>query len=903
MARRTRKRNAERAKTPPHRTADRPVRVTQAAVVEPVPRPGDEGPLLSPAIEQWLRQYGATLGICLFLVVATLAVFGRTAGFEFVAYDDDQYVYKNHHVKEGLTLDGASWAFTHTYAGHWHPLTMLSHMLDASVYGMWAGGHHLTNLLLHAAGSVVLFLALRRMTGAVWRSGLVAALFCLHPLHVESVAWVSARKDVLSGLFFGLTLWAYAQFSVFSFQFSERKRGGFPWGWYSLVVVFDALGLMSKSMLVTMPFLLLLLDYWPLGRWRGGKGEREEAGRSWGYLILEKLPLMALSAASCAAAYIAQLHAGAVIENAPLGLRLQTVVLAYVGYLRKMFWPTKLAAPYPMWSGPEVAACVVGCTVLVGISAAVILLARRGVRYPLVGWFWYLGMLVPVSGIVVTGNASMADRYTYLTLTGVFIALTWAAHDVLGKSLRGWSFALGGAVLGICAAMSFVQAGSWENSGALWQNAIAATERNATALNGVAKDLRDHQPDRRNEALDLWRAALEASPNDYLANNNFGIALSLSGSKDVAIEYFRRAVHSHPEMAEGHVNLGSALDDLGRKAEAEQEFREAVRLDSENANAENNLGFLLGREGRWKDALPYLRRAVEIAPDNAQFHLNLGMALAALGEVPESIEEYKAALKIEPDNAKFHHEMAKMYHSLGKLQEAFDEWKEVLTREPGNAAAAKGMGMVLVKGGHGADAIPYLKTALVSAPGDIEARQHLVFAYLTAKQIPEAMGEYRTILHQNPKDRFVLEALKHNLAASPDNLFFREFYAYALVAARQTTDAMSEFREMLRQDQKNLTALNSLAWIEATNPDAKLRNGKEAVEFAEKAAAARKDDARTLDTLAAAYAEAGDFTKAVETARKAKKAAASGKDKGLSEEIQARLKLYETGKAYREEGS
>jgi Flp pilus assembly protein TadD len=183
-------------------------------------------------------------------------------------------------------------------------------------------------------------------------------------------------------------------------------------------------------------------------------------------------------------------------------------------------------------------------------------------------------MLVPVSGIVVTGNASMADRYTYLTLTGVFIALTWAAHDVLGKSLRGWSFALGGAVLGICAAMSFVQAGSWENSGALWQNAIAATERNATALNGVAKDLWDHQPDRRNEALDLWRAALEASPNDYLANNNFGIALSLSGSKDVAIEYFRRAVHSHPEMAEGHVNLGSALDDLGRKAEAEQEFRE-----------------------------------------------------------------------------------------------------------------------------------------------------------------------------------------------------------------------------------------------------------------------------------------------------------------------------------------
>ncbi len=286
--------------------------------------------------KQWT---GATHGICLFLIAATAAIYGRTVGFGFVAFDDDQYVYANRHITSGLTLGGLKWAFTHSHAGNWHPLTTLSHMLDCSVYGAWAGGHHLTNVLLHAAASVVLFLALRRMTGTVWQSGMVAALFCLHPLHVESVAWISERKDVLSGLFFGLTLWAYAHYVEGTrrvpAEIADRETT-FPWARYLTVVAIFALGLLSKPMLVTLPLVLLLLDYWPLDRWA--------AGAPHVVLILEKLPLLVLSAASCVVTCVVQQDYGAVHQRASIMFRLQTALLAYGSYLLKTIAPLGLAA-------------------------------------------------------------------------------------------------------------------------------------------------------------------------------------------------------------------------------------------------------------------------------------------------------------------------------------------------------------------------------------------------------------------------------------------------------------------------------------------------------------------------------------------------------------------------------
>ncbi|MGO9108231.1 MAG: tetratricopeptide repeat protein [Thermoguttaceae bacterium] len=838
----------------------------QAAAVEPPDAKGRQKLRLPPAVERWLRGHGVELGVCLFLVLATLAVFGRTIGHDFVSYDDDNYVYGNRHVRGGLTLEAVKWALTHVHSANWHPLTTLSHMLDCSLYGLWAPGHHLTNLLLHAAGSVMLFLALRRLTGAVWRSSIVAALFCLHPLHVESVAWVSERKDVLSGLFFGLTLWAYA-------GYAQRP---FSWVRYLAVIVLFALGLLCKPMLVTVPFLLLLLDYWPLGRWQGaggsgqGAGGREQGARARGQgvadgretnqgrqssfvrLVMEKLPLMALSAGSCTVTYLIQRSAEAIGEGAPLGLRIQTALLAYVGYLMKMLWPANLALPYPPQRQPAILACVLCFLVLSGVSGAVIVAMRRGMPYLAVGWFWYVGMLVPVSGIVLIGEQAMADRYTYLPLVGIFIAMVWGGADLLGRAGVAWGFSAVAILLALCASDSYWQLRYWRDSEALYRHALAATENNVQAHTNLGIVLWGKGPERHSEAMAHFSEAIRIKGDDYHARNNLGSILYKQGNYQGAIENYLAALQAKPSYALAHNNLGVALLKLGRGAEAEQAFREALRLNPEYDDAENNLGMALAMQNRWSEAIPHYRRALELAPEEAQPHMNLGLALAAEGSVVEGVKECEAAVKMNPEDVDGHNELAKLYHSLGRLREAADQWAEVLRRNPAHAAAAKGLGMVLVKAGRGRDAVPLLQVAVAAAPRDLEARKYKAFAH---------------------------------------------------VASKQPREAMAEFREILRQDPKNQNALNSLAWIEATHADAAIRHGKDALELAQKAVGLQKNDVpELLDTLAAAYAEAGRFEEAVVTARKAKKAAQQRTDRALLDGIDARLKLYESGKPYREEG-
>ncbi len=915
-------------------------------------------PLLPPGIEQWLRAHGVELGICLFLAVATLAVFGRTVWHDFVTYDDGDYVYQNRHVKEGLTPAGIRWAFTQVHSANRHPLTTLSHMLDWSLYQRWAGGHHLTNLLLHAAASVVLFLALRRLTGAVWRSGIVAALFCLHPLHVESVAWVSERKDVLSGLFFGLTLWAYA-------GYAERP---FSWARYLGVVVLFALGLLCKPMLVTLPFLLLLLDYWPLGRWDGagsGRGTRE-AGRGPGSdeeeagsgdepkqsptaffpvadatgspfrrLLAEKLPLMALSAASCVVTYRVQRSAGAMVDVVTPVIRLQTAILAYARYLGMMLWPGRLAAMYPRDRELDVTAMIVCGLVLAGISAAVLLWNRRGGRYALVGWLWYVGMLVPVCGLVAIGDQSMADRYTYLPLTGIFLALVWGAAELLGRRGATWGVGLATVLLVLCALGSIRQTGYWRDSVTLYEHALAVTPENSRAHTNLGIVFL-HQGN-KDAAAEQFREALRINPRDSVAYNNAGIVEREKGNLQAAVQDYTAALEINPNFALAHSNLAVAYAALGRMVEAEQECLQALQIDPDSFEAESNLGRALAEQGRYQEAVPHYRRAIDLNPGRAKEHLSLGLALAAQGSVAEAIAEYKTALQIDPDYIDGHNELAKLYHRLGRLQGAVDEWTEVLQRVPGHVAAAKGLGMVLVKGGRGADAVPLLKVALALEPRDLETRKFKAFAHLAAKQPREAVGEFREILRRDPKNQGIREwtevlrrmpgqaaaakdvgvalckmgrgadavgLLQVALAAEPKDLETREFRAFALVAAGQPREAVSEFREILRQDPENPRALNALAWIEATHVDAAIRKGKEAVELARKAAAQQKTDVATvLDTLAAAYAEAGRFKEAVETARRAKKAAEPiPNHDALLRGIDARLKLYESGKPYRDAG-
>ena len=426
-----------------------------------------------------LNDRWTVFGIGIFLAAIIWAVFGQTLHFEFVNFDDDTYVYENPEVSQGLTFKGIIWAFTRFHSFNWHPLTWLSHMLDCQLYGSNPGGHHLTNILLHAVAAILLFLVLRQMTGALWRSAFVAAVFAVHPLHVESVAWVSERKDVLSGVFFMLTIGTYVRYA--------RQ----PWSpaHYGLVALLFALGLMCKPMLVTLPILMLLLDYWPLNRFSNFTPQ------VFFRLVAEKIPLFALAAVSCAVTIFAQTDAIKSFDQISLPLRVGNALVSYAIYLKQMFWPSNLAVLYPFPSHGEVIwKMILASIVLFSISASVFVL-RKTRPYLLVGWLWYLVMLVPVIGIFQVGTQAHADRYTYLPQIGLYLLLTWTAVDLCA----GWRFrrvVLGGSSTVILVALIFcarAQASYWQNSESLWTHALACTSDNFIAHNNLGTALLERE--------------------------------------------------------------------------------------------------------------------------------------------------------------------------------------------------------------------------------------------------------------------------------------------------------------------------------------------------------------------------------------------------------------------------
>jgi protein O-mannosyl-transferase len=631
--------------------------------------------------ERWLHKQGVELGIYLFLALAVLAVFGRTVTDEFLVYDDHTYVSENRWVRAGLNLGGVARAFTHPHQANWHPLTTLSHELDCSLYGLWAPGHHLTNVLLHAVGSMVLFSALRRLTGSVWRSAAAAAFFSLHPLRVESVAWIAERKDLLSGICFGLTLWAYA-------NFAQRE---FSWTLYLLVVVSFVLGLLCKPMLVTLPFVLLLLDYWPLGRWQPGAGSPDRTG--WrskireeargepvpdhsvavlapcslltascplpaSRLVAEKLPLLALSAASCVATFLVQAAAGAMSDEATPLIRLQTAVLAYPRYLAMTFWPFDLAVPYPRDRAANVAAIVVCGLIVAAISWAAVLCARRGSRYVLVGWFWFAGMLVPVSGVVAVGDQSVADRYTYLPHIGLFVAIVWGVADRLGRNRAPWGFAIAFVLLMACAATSIHQGGYWRNSETLLRHVLDVTRDNAVAHNNLGIVLRQNGRVEEEEAE--FREALRIRPDYAVAHGNLGFLLQQRGDIPAAVEQYEAAHAERPGDVLLLNNLGVAMLSLNRPAEAEQRFEESLRHDPQNAATECNLGIAISAQGRHREALTHMRRAVDLSPQEPKWHLNLAREAILNGLVSEGLAECNAALRIKPDYVAAREELVKI---------------------------------------------------------------------------------------------------------------------------------------------------------------------------------------------------------------------------------------------------
>jgi protein O-mannosyl-transferase len=582
---------------------------------------------------------------CLVLVAAAVIVYAPVRHFGFLLWDDQVYVTDNVYVAQGLTWQGVRWAFTTGAGANWHPLTWLSYMLDAQLYGMNPGAYHVTNLLLHVVNSLLLFGVLYRMTAAWGRSFCVAALFAVHPLHVESVAWIAERKDVLSTLFWMLTMWAYVAYV---------RRPGLKR--YVLVVALFGLGLMAKPMLVTLPFALLLLDIWPLkrielaGAGGGWLAAFREQGAGLRRLVKEKLPLFVLAAISSVLTFLVQKHAGALsaIASEPLSHRLTNAAAAYLAYACKMFWPVRLAAFYPLGKLTPVLQTSLGCLLLAGVMLLAIRVRLR-CPYVLVGWLWYVGTLIPAIGLVQVGEQSMADRYTYVPLIGLFLIAAWGVPDLVA----GWRYgrralpAVAGCVTLACAATAGAQVRYWNGDIALWRHAVNVTTDNYRAHFFLGSALLAQG--KLDEAMPHYSEALRLKPQFAEAWNQLGLTLMKQGKVDEATPYLAEAVRLKPQFVEAWNNLGMALMMRGKLDEAVPRFAEALRLRPDNPSTHRNLGALLLQQGKLDEAVRHLTEAVRLRANDAEAHYDLGVALMLQERLDEAVRQFTTALRIRPD--------------------------------------------------------------------------------------------------------------------------------------------------------------------------------------------------------------------------------------------------------------
>jgi len=691
----------------------------------------------SPRIPLWL--------IAALLLLVTIAIYWPATRGDFVNYDDDLHVTANAQVQKGLTWESVKWALLTPVNCIWHPVTVLSHMADCQLFGLNPWGHHLTSVLLHAVNTMLLFLFLWGLTGALWRSVLAAALFGWHPLHVESVAWVSERKDVLSGFFGLLSLIAYARYAQRRMQNAECRmqneaatdtqpatrftfhvsRFTFHTGiFYLLSLCFLALGLMSKPMLVTLPFVMLLLDYWPLRRMQNAECRMQNEAATDTQpvsrftfhlpLLFEKIPFFFLVALASVVTFVVQRHTGALDagESLPLGARAGNALISYGRYLGKLFWPAELAVVYPHPGQWPLEKVLLAGAVILGISV-LFWAARR--RYPclLIGWLWYCGTLVPVSQIIQTGSHAMADRYTYLPSLGVVILAVWGAYELMqGKAAGGVEreergsvghalarstpillSVAGGVAVFACLAMTRQQIGYWHDSEALFRHALDVTENNDGAHNGLGIAL--DQKGQMDGAIRQFEEAIRLKPRYSSAHCNLGIALNKNGQVDEAIREFREAIRLKPNQVGAHYGLGIVLDGKGQMDEAIRQLEEAIRLKPDYAEAHNELGIALGRKGQMDEAIRQFQEAVRLKLDYAEAQFNLGLALGLRGETAEAIRHFEAALKARPGYPEAHNYLGSALYKQGRTGEAIREFQEALRLKPDYAEARKNLDAAL----------------------------------------------------------------------------------------------------------------------------------------------------------------------------------------------------------------
>jgi len=654
------------------------------------------------------RHRGLAVGVL--LVLATLAVYWPVQQFDFVDFDDDIYITENPVVINGLTPEGFRWAFSSFHAGNWHPLTWLSHMLDCELFGRNPGKHHFINLLFHMANSLLLFLVFRKMTGGFWQSALTAAFFALHPLHVESVVWLAERKDVLSTFFWMLTMLSYAAY--------VERTGAFR---YLLVFVCLVLGLMSKPMLVTLPFVLLLMDYWPLRRIRFQRSGSQLSDTAMPpiRLLLEKVPLFAVVLLSSVVTFNAQQHGGAVksLEVFPLGARIANSVVSYISYIIKMIWPAKMAILYPY---PQEIAWwkVAGASaILVAITVAVIRVAVKK-PYAAVGWFWYLGTLVPVIGLIQVGNQSMADRYTYVPLVGIFIMIVWGLSDLSAHSRHRnkWLPVSAAGSIMVVMAVTMNQVTYWKNSISLYEHALAVTSDN------------------------------------YAIHNNLGYVLAEQGRTAEAIRHYREALRIRPGFSSAHINLGLALAKREWIEEAIYHYQEALRLKPDSAKAYNNLGAALEKQGRYDEAVTHFHEALRIQPGQAGVQNNLGVVYGRLGRYDEAVKQFLTVLQKHPGDAATRNRLANILVAMDRMEEAAEQYRRVIENDPNHADAHNSLGVILLRSGKFDNAIYHFQKALKLNPDFKTARENLAEAAAAKKGFNDLVITIKQQIRDDPQN-------------------------------------------------------------------------------------------------------------------------------------------------------
>jgi tetratricopeptide (TPR) repeat protein len=875
--------------------------------------------------------------IYLALTAVTLVVFWQVRAFDFVNYDDDKYVSKNEHISTGLTWENIIWVFTTAHVGNWHPLTGLSHILDCQFFDLRPGLHHLINLLFHIANTLLLFTILRKMTGTIWPSTFVAVLFAIHPLHIESVAWISERKDVLSTFFWFLTMAAYFNYT--------RKPNAVR---YILALVLFAMGLMAKPMLVTLPFVLLLLDYWPLNRM-----ELKNIGQIF-HSVREKIPFFILSVVSSIVTFDVQKSSGAVrqIELLPMMVRINNAVVSYGKYLLKVIWPARLAIFYPhpasmlpRWQ------ILTAAVLLLFITVFVIRFAKK-YKYVFVGWFWYLGTLVPVIGLIQVGSQAMADRYTYIPLTGLFIIIAWGTNDLLiswkyRKVALIPSSIVVVLVLSVC---TWRQTNYWRNSRTLFEHAVKVTDKNYVAYDYLGFTFIEQN--KFAESVNLFQRAIQANPGYASAYNNLGFTYSNLGRYAEAVEAYKQALKINPDLTDACVNLGITCSELGRYENAIEAYHRAIKINPRYSKTYNSLGIAYDNLGRNQDAIEAYKKAISIEPNFAEAYNNLGRIYGKLGRVQEEIEAYKQAIKINPGFSKMHYNLGIAYDKLGRDQDAIAACKKAISIEPDFVEAYNNLGRIYSKLGRDEQAVEAYRQAEKIDPNVPQLHCNLGDALTRQDQFAEAAAEFRKAITKDTSDSDIYNKLgvvlgrqgkfdeavaqfSEALRLKPDfadthyNLGYvflcqnkfdqavtqlerasrldpnsdkaQYYLAVALSSKGSVDEAVTHYEAALKLRPDWIEPMNSLAWLCSVCNDTVFYNPQKAVQLAQHACELTGNrNAAILDTLAVAYAAAGNFQEAVAAAEKAFDIARTEKNNKLAEQIQKRLDLYIKKQPYME---